>query len=232
MLDYIEKAILATDISKYLKVRSEYQELVEKDTFDWRSENHRNILRAMLMTACDLSSIIRPWDVQKRVAETVYTEFHQQGEEERKIGHEPAELFDSSNTSKLPKMQLGFIDFIFKPVYKSLKAHFPDLGFMSDTLESNRKNWNMLVDEGDFVMESNHDGKRCPCSLRTSILLETNLQVSEPLATDIPTHQQRLATSNIEEIDDNAEEEINTESTRGNKKPKKQQNKSTTCVIT
>jgi len=176
-LDYIEKAILATDISMYLKVRTKYQEHVDNSTFNWNSEDHRNLFRSMLMTACDLSSIVRPWEVQKRVALTVYTEFHDQGDAEQLLGHQPGELNDKSNTNKLPKMQLGFIDFICAPVYVSPKHHFVKLSFLHDALLVNRGNWESLLQEGPFVMEK-APADSCACTANTSELLAQNLLTS------------------------------------------------------
>lgn len=39
--------------------------------------------RAMLMTACDVGAITKPWEVQKRVAVMVAHEFFEQGDRER-----------------------------------------------------------------------------------------------------------------------------------------------------
>lgn len=49
----------------------------------WSTEEHRELLRAMLMTVCDLAAITKPWDVEKRVAELVSSEFFEQGDIER-----------------------------------------------------------------------------------------------------------------------------------------------------
>lgn len=46
-------------------------------------EEQRELLRAMLMTVCDLAAISKPWEVEKRVAELVSAEFFQQGDIER-----------------------------------------------------------------------------------------------------------------------------------------------------
>lgn len=44
----------------------------------------------MLMTACDVSAIAKPWLVQQKVAELVFSEFFQQGDLEReKLKEEP-----------------------------------------------------------------------------------------------------------------------------------------------
>ena len=40
-------------------------------------------LRGMLMTACDVAAITKPWKIQKRVAVMVANEFFEQGDRER-----------------------------------------------------------------------------------------------------------------------------------------------------
>jgi len=152
IITYMERAILATDISVYLKTRSTYHTLVAEHKFDWDNTDHRTLLRSMLMTSSDLSSIIRPWEIQQRVAETVYTEFHAQGDEEREMGHKPGELHDKSNAQKLPKMQLGFIDFICKPIYVSLALQFPELQEYLDELMTNRNHWDLMHKNGVYKM--------------------------------------------------------------------------------
>lgn len=37
----------------------------------------------MMMTACDVAAITKPWEVQKKVAELVANEFFEQGDIER-----------------------------------------------------------------------------------------------------------------------------------------------------
>lgn len=42
--------------------------LVEKKSYNWSIEEHRDLLRGMLMTVCDLAAITKPWDVERRVS--------------------------------------------------------------------------------------------------------------------------------------------------------------------
>ena len=37
----------------------------------------------MLMTACDIAAITKPWEIQQRVAWLVASEFFEQGDQER-----------------------------------------------------------------------------------------------------------------------------------------------------
>lgn len=49
----------------------------------WLADDSRGLLRAMSMTVCDLSAITKPWDIEKRVADLVSSEFFEQGDMER-----------------------------------------------------------------------------------------------------------------------------------------------------
>lgn len=50
---------------------------------NWLDDEARSLLRAMSMTVCDLSAITKPWEIEKRVAELVSSEFFEQGDMER-----------------------------------------------------------------------------------------------------------------------------------------------------
>ena len=48
------------------------------------------IYRAMMMTACDVAAITKPWEIQKEVAQLVTAEFFDQGDIERyQLGEQP-----------------------------------------------------------------------------------------------------------------------------------------------
>lgn len=49
----------------------------------WEADEPRALLRAMSMTVCDLSAITKPWEIEKRVADLVSSEFFEQGDMEK-----------------------------------------------------------------------------------------------------------------------------------------------------
>lgn len=63
--------------------RGAFMELVDNESYDWTRDDHRDLLRGMLMTACDLAAITKPWDVERRIAELVASEFFEQGDLEK-----------------------------------------------------------------------------------------------------------------------------------------------------
>lgn len=108
----------------------------------WIDEEPRALLRAMSMTVCDLSAITKPWDIEKRVADLVSSEFFEQGDmEKEELNITPIVSRDGNNRDKisfiniifsvylkdimnrekedeLPMMQVGFIDSICLPIYE------------------------------------------------------------------------------------------------------------------
>ena len=64
--------------------RGAFFQLVSSRTYDWWQDSHRELLRGMMMTACDVAAITKPWEVQWKVADLVANEFFEQGDIERR----------------------------------------------------------------------------------------------------------------------------------------------------
>ncbi|GIY07039.1 dual 3',5'-cyclic-AMP and -GMP phosphodiesterase 11, partial [Caerostris darwini] len=62
----LENAILATDLTVHYKRQLSFTQLVRKGNYKWTKEDNRELLREMLMTACDIAAITKPWKVQKK----------------------------------------------------------------------------------------------------------------------------------------------------------------------
>lgn len=85
----------------------------------WGNEENRSLLRAMSMTVCDLSAITKPWEIEKRVADLVSSEFFEQGDMERQeLNITPIDIMNREKEDQLPMMQVGFIDSICLPIYE------------------------------------------------------------------------------------------------------------------
>uniref|UniRef100_A0A3Q3XQ74 Phosphodiesterase n=1 Tax=Mola mola TaxID=94237 RepID=A0A3Q3XQ74_MOLML len=121
-LKMIERAILATDLALYMK--------------------------SMLMTACDISAITKPWPVQKRIAELVATEFFEQGDKERReLNIEPSDLMNREKRDKIPSMQVSFIDAICTQLYETLAGMSEYCSPLLEGCQKNRQQWKHLAEE-------------------------------------------------------------------------------------
>ena len=54
---------------------------------------------------------------------------------------------DRKKKDELPKMQVGFIDFVCMPLYKILADLLPELTDMLDGVDQNKKNWQTLAND-------------------------------------------------------------------------------------
>lgn len=147
-INFLEHAILSTDLALYFKKRTEYFNIVKENRFDWEDIGTRSIMRSMMMTSCDVSAICKPWPVQQRVAHLVAEEFFRQGDlEQREFGMTPEVMMDRAKKDKLPKMQVGFIDGICLPIYQHLSDQFPFFNPLVEHCKNNRWHWQQLADD-------------------------------------------------------------------------------------
>ncbi|XP_017783345.1 PREDICTED: dual 3',5'-cyclic-AMP and -GMP phosphodiesterase 11 isoform X3 [Nicrophorus vespilloides] len=137
----VEEAILSTDLAVYFRKRGAFFNIVREGP-RFNTEEHRELLRAMLMTVCDLAAITKPWDVEKRVAELVSSEFFEQGDIEREeLNITPIDIMNREKEDQLPLMQVGFIDSICLPIYESFAALSDKLEPLVDGVRENRDHW-------------------------------------------------------------------------------------------
>ncbi|CAG0883666.1 unnamed protein product [Cyprideis torosa] len=143
----IEEAILATDLANFFKNKGKFAELVESEKFNWADPEHRFLLRAMTMTACDIGAITKPWSTQKRVAELVAGEFFEQGDlEKEKLNITPIDMMNREKRDRLPELQVEFIDVICLPVYEALCKLSPALQPLLSGVQNNRMRWKTMAD--------------------------------------------------------------------------------------
>ncbi|XP_058522893.1 cGMP-specific 3',5'-cyclic phosphodiesterase isoform X2 [Ochotona princeps] len=152
-LKIIKQAILATDLALYIKRRGEFFELIRKNQFDVEDPRQKELFLAMLMTACDLSAITKPWPIQQRIAELVATEFFDQGDRERKeLNIEPTDLMNREKKNKIPSMQVGFIDAICLQLYEALTHVSKDCFPLLDGCRKNRQKWQALAEQQEKML--------------------------------------------------------------------------------
>ncbi|KAJ8920329.1 hypothetical protein NQ315_011991 [Exocentrus adspersus] len=144
----VETAILSTDLAMYFKKKNKFLELIENGEFDWQSEDKKELLSGMMMTACDVSAIAKPWEVQHRVAKLVADEFFDQGDlEKMQLKEQPIAMMDRERKDELPQMQVGFIDVICLPLYRVLSETFPWMKPLYQGTLENRQHWQDLAEK-------------------------------------------------------------------------------------
>ncbi|KAM5306178.1 cGMP-specific 3',5'-cyclic phosphodiesterase isoform 2-T2 [Glossophaga mutica] len=163
-LKMIKQAILATDLALYIQRRGEFFDLIRKNQFSFEDPHQKELFLAMLMTACDLSAITKPWPIQQRIAELVAAEFFDQGDKERKeLNIEPDDLMNREKKNKIPSMQVGFIDAICLQLYEALTQVSQDCFPLLDGCRKNRQKWQALAEQQETT-RVNGAGGRAPRS--------------------------------------------------------------------
>uniref|UniRef100_T1JHX2 3',5'-cyclic-GMP phosphodiesterase n=1 Tax=Strigamia maritima TaxID=126957 RepID=T1JHX2_STRMM len=148
VIKVLEDAILSTDLAVYFRKRGNFFNLVDTQSYDWNLEEHRELLRGMLMTTCDVAAITKPWEIQRTVAELVASEFFEQGDiEKQELKITPIDMMNRDKKDLLPTMQVGFIDAICLPVYRTFADLNGKLRPLLDGVEHNRAEWQKLADE-------------------------------------------------------------------------------------
>ncbi|XP_066468722.1 rod cGMP-specific 3',5'-cyclic phosphodiesterase subunit beta [Tiliqua scincoides] len=164
-------AIIATDLALYFKKRTMFQKIVdESKAYDNKREwaeylslemTRKEIVMAMMMTACDLSAITKPWEVQSKVALLVAAEFWEQGDLEMSVlQQQPIPMMDRRKAAELPKLQVGFIDFVCTFVYKEFSRFHEEIQPMYERLLNNRKEWKALADEYEVKTKALEEEKQ------------------------------------------------------------------------
>ncbi|XP_026052125.1 rod cGMP-specific 3',5'-cyclic phosphodiesterase subunit beta [Carassius auratus] len=161
----IDIAIIATDLALYFKKRTMFQKIVDlSETYEEQKKwvdfmsletTRKEIVMAMMMTACDLSAIAKPWEVQSKVALSVAAEFWEQGDLERTVlEQQPIPMMDRNKAAELPKLQCGFIDFVCTFVYKEFSRFHPEIQPMYDGILNNRKHWKERQEEYEAKLKA------------------------------------------------------------------------------
>ncbi|XP_029158686.1 dual 3',5'-cyclic-AMP and -GMP phosphodiesterase 11-like isoform X1 [Nylanderia fulva] len=155
----LEEAILSTDLAVYFRKRGAFLSLARSGGYNWAYNDHRELLRGMLMTVCDLAAITKPWEVEKRVAELVSSEFFEQGDIERRtLNITPIDIMNREKEDQLPMMQVGFIDSICLPIYEAFAQLSDKLVPLVDGVTMNKQHW-LKIAESKSQAENctNHD---------------------------------------------------------------------------
>ncbi|XP_057327948.1 dual 3',5'-cyclic-AMP and -GMP phosphodiesterase 11-like isoform X2 [Microplitis mediator] len=143
----LEDAILSTDLAVYFRKRGAFLNIARGQTYNWALTEHRELLRGMLMTVCDLAAITKPWEIEKRVAELVSSEFFEQGDIERRtLNITPIDIMNREKEDQLPLMQVGFIDSICLPIYEAFALLSEKLHPLMEGVTENKKKWLELAE--------------------------------------------------------------------------------------
>ncbi|XP_055939166.1 probable 3',5'-cyclic phosphodiesterase pde-5 isoform X2 [Argiope bruennichi] len=147
MLNNIKHCILATDLALFFPNRANLAAIVEEKKFDFDNSEHRLLLQAITMTACDLCGSTKSWEQQKEIVKVIFEEFYDQGDIEKSQGRQPIPIMDRNRMDEQPTSQVSFLKGICIPCYELLYALIPETKPMLEGCKENLRIWESLAAE-------------------------------------------------------------------------------------
>ncbi|CBZ52185.1 putative 3',5'-cyclic phosphodiesterase [Neospora caninum Liverpool] len=116
--------ILSTDMKTHFEQITNFRVRRQKDEFDPISNyDDRQKVLSMIIKSADIGHGTLPWADHERWCELVVQEFYEQGDEEKRMGLAVSFLCDrNQHDTEFFKSQVGFLDFVVKPLYEELAA--------------------------------------------------------------------------------------------------------------
>ncbi|KAJ8951186.1 hypothetical protein NQ314_007726 [Rhamnusium bicolor] len=171
-LDLIKDMILATDLATHYNLHSRQLAMAEEG-YDKTNPEHRYYLCSLLMTCADLSDQTKDWRETKKVAQLIYAEFFMQGDLEKKMGKEPANMMDREKAS-IPDHQVEFLTECCICIFKLLATIFPSAKQLVEAIKQNIICWEAAKD----IFEKLCVEGRTSYEVLTSEDLETEIQAA------------------------------------------------------
>ncbi|XP_076440907.1 putative 3',5'-cyclic phosphodiesterase pde-5 isoform X2 [Babylonia areolata] len=147
VLGNIRHSILATDLALFFTNHAQLKDTLATTGFSWDVLEHRHLVMGVMMTACDLCAMFKPWDTQLDLVYVIMEEFWQQGDEEKAKGMTPMPMMDRDKQNELPQLEVGFILGICLPCYELLTEIIPETEPMLTGVTANLKCWQQLAEE-------------------------------------------------------------------------------------
>ncbi|KAL1448364.1 hypothetical protein WDU94_009854 [Cyamophila willieti] len=146
-MNALKNSILATDLSTYFGNRAQFFNLISTKTYSWSSEEHRDILRSILMTSADIAASTKPWDIQYQISLLVKDEFFSQGDKERnELKLQPKAMMDRNKSHEWPLMQYKWMNDVCYPLYDALSNMNPKFEILRKGVQENRDKWWQLYE--------------------------------------------------------------------------------------
>ncbi len=121
------------DMSHHFKMTAELGQRTQPFSKDVAEE--RTQLVSVLVHAADLANPILPLRRAVKLMVDVAREFQNQAREERRLMLPVTSFMDikgqvSETSKEVAKLNVGFVDFVVSPLWKTIGQMFPELGFV------------------------------------------------------------------------------------------------------
>lgn len=137
--------VLATDMSHHFGSVKTLKDKLESQELDLTNEKDRLAFLKFAFHLADISNPVKSFELCREWTDLLFVEFFTQGDLEKQHGFKVSYLMDRHVTN-IAKEQIGFCDFIIKPAYQILTKVCPELEFLIEQMEGNKKQWNENFD--------------------------------------------------------------------------------------
>ena len=138
--------ILSTDMSEHMDVTVNFCNLSDAD---FTSSDAKLLIMKSVLHAVDISTPTKPFDSSMIQAENLQQEFKRQVASEMALGLKVSPFMNPKDEMSKAQLELNFIDYVVSPIWKHIVSFFPKASVHLTNLESNRKHYQRLVDEGN-----------------------------------------------------------------------------------
>ena len=108
--------ILGTDMQQHFKQMTKMNDFLNNNT-----QLEKAFTMTVILHSADISNPAKPYNVHSQWTDKLLDEYFQMGDDEAAMGMDITPLCDR-HTTRIPESQVGFIDFIVSPCYKTLNT--------------------------------------------------------------------------------------------------------------
>lgn len=138
--DTVVTMVLSTDMKRHFDL---VQRLHQDDSAPGQPKSRILQLESVLHCA-DLGNPAKTRSLMLRWTHKVFEEFYAQGDRERSLGL-PISLMMDRTQPAMEKSQIGFIDFIVKPLFKQFTIFCPEAEICLSHLQQNKEYWQSQI---------------------------------------------------------------------------------------
>jgi len=130
--DLVIETVLATDMASHFEILSTFKTKLASE-LEMERRQDRVLLLKMAIKCADIAHTTKRPSLHHEWTDRVQEEFFSQGDSEKAQGLPPSPFMDRTK-SNVPKSQVGFLDFVVKPLFEAWTQYAPDHSPLIDQL--------------------------------------------------------------------------------------------------
>lgn len=142
--------VLATDLKEHFAIVSQFKNMVKSRPYDKSNKEDRTLLLKATIKCADVSNPTKSKEVMDKWTNRFLEETFKQGDKERELKIPISAFMDRHNTN-VPKLEVGFVDFLVRPLYAVFDEFHGSKGPIHDViikqLEDNYQLWKQRLVE-------------------------------------------------------------------------------------